>query len=323
MTAAVETMAYAGALPWHGLGTKVSNDLSVDEMLEAAGLDWEVLKVPTFYEVIQKGKTNFTGFQMNKTVRLDTGKKALIRETDNKILSMVSDNWEPCQNHEAFEIFREFVERNELEMHTAGSLKGGKIIWGLAKMNEQFVLFDHDVTEQYLLLVNPHEFGKSIHIRNTPIRVVCNNTLSMALSGDVKVSANQTHRNMFDPEAMKEAIGIAKIQLQKYADMARFIGSKRFTSGSVQEYFDNVFPVMSKKKEHSRNSSLAMELLERQPGAEYGEGTYWSAFNAVTYMADHLNGKDNSKRLHSAWFGANATRKLKALELAVDYAKAA
>lgn len=133
MTACVESMAYSGQTPWHGLGTRVSNDLSVDEMLEAAGLNWKVRKVPTFYEVREIGTTNFAGFRMNKNRRYKTGKQALIRDTDNSILSLVSDNWNPCQNDEAFEIFAEFVERNELEMHTAGSLKGGKIVWGLAK----------------------------------------------------------------------------------------------------------------------------------------------------------------------------------------------
>jgi len=322
MTAAVETMAYAGQVPWHGLGVEVSNDLTVYEMLQAAGLNWTVSKVPTFYEVREQGKTNFSGFRMNKTKRYETGKHALIRDTDNSILTTVSGRWEPCQNHEAFTIFEEFVDRNELEMHTAGSLKDGKIIWGLAKMKEQFVLFDHDVTEQYLLLVNPHQYGKAIHVRNTPIRVVCNNTLSFALSGDAKISANQTHRSSFDAEAMKEAIGIATLQLEKYADLARFIGSKRFTDNGVQAYFDEVFPNMSVKRgnEHSRNAMMAMELLETQPGAEFGAGTWWNAFNTVTYMADHLNGQDVSKRMDSAWFGANATRKVRALELAVDYA---
>jgi phage/plasmid-like protein (TIGR03299 family) len=236
---------------------------------------------------------------------------------------MVSDRWEPCQNDEAFTIFEEFVDRNELEMHTAGSLKDGQIVWGLAKMKSQFVLFNEDVTEQYLLLVNPHQFGRAIHIRNTPIRVVCNNTLSLAVGRKAEISANQSHRNEFDAEAMKEAIGIVKLQLEKYSEMARFIGSKQYNDKTVEEYFDRVFPTMSKEKEHSRNALVAMEVLETQPGAKYGEGTYWQAFNAVTYMSDHVLGKDPAKRLHSTWFGQSANRKIEALNLAVEYAEAA
>ena len=99
----METMAYAGETPWHGLGVQVENDLSVEEMVAAAGIDWTVSKHPTFYRVGDN--------------EIETGKFALIRDTDNKFLSNVSDGWEPCQNVDAFSIFEEFVERSELEMH--------------------------------------------------------------------------------------------------------------------------------------------------------------------------------------------------------------
>ena len=124
MSHQVETMAYAGEVPWHGLGVKVNDDLTVDEMIAAAGLDWTVSKQPTFYRIGDK--------------EIATGKFALIRNTDNQFLSNVSDGWEPCQNVDAFSIFEEFVERNELEMHTAGSLKDGRVVWSLAKMKDQF-----------------------------------------------------------------------------------------------------------------------------------------------------------------------------------------
>ena len=202
----VETMAYAGEVPWHGLGVSVSNDLSVDEMIKAAGLDWSVSKHPTF-------------FRMNGD-NIATGKFALVRDQDMQFLSNVSDGWEPCQNVDAFSVFEEFVERNELEMHTAGSLKSGQIVWGLAKMKDKFALFNDDVTEQYLLLVNPHVFGQGIHVRSTPIRVVCNNTLSFALGQASNVQSTQNHRSQFDAERMKEAIGIARAKLNDYQEMA-------------------------------------------------------------------------------------------------------
>jgi phage/plasmid-like protein (TIGR03299 family) len=327
MTALVETMAYAGEVPWHGLGVPVSNDLSVDEMLVAAGLDWEVRKVPTFFEIETTKQIGNVRMISGAKERHRTGQYALIRDTDYSVLTHVSKTWEPCQNHEAFSIFEEFVEANSLEMHTAGSLKNGQLVWALARMKQGFVLFDDDVTEQYLLLVNPHKFGHSIHIRNTPIRVVCNNTLTLAMNtkGENFISANKSHRTSFDPEAMKEAIGIATSQLNKYKEVASFIASRQFNEATIQNYFDEVFPNMSVKrgKEHSRNSVIAMEALETQPGAEYGAGTWWNAFNTVTFMADHVHGKSNESRMNSAWFGANADRKVKALNLAIKYAKAA
>lgn len=308
----IETMAYAGEVPWHGLGVKVDSNLSVDLMLAAAGLRWRVIKVPTFYNV--DGKS------------FKTGKSALIREDDHQFMSNVSDGWEPCQNNEAFAIFEEFVDRNELEMHTAGSLKNGKVVWGLAKMKDNFVLFDDDKTEQYLLLVNPHQFGQGIHVRSTPIRVVCNNTLSLSLGTASTVQATQNHRAKFDVEGMKETIGIAKLKLEKYYDMAKFISSKRYEEEKFKEFLGKVFPNYSSKEEKSsflsRNAMRALEVVETQPGAEFGKGTWWQAFNAVTYLVDHELGRNNDTRLESAWFGVNKDRKNKALELAVEYAEA-
>ena len=309
----VETMAYAGEVPWHGLGVKVNDDLTVDEMIEAAGLNWTVSKQPTFYRVGDE--------------EVSTGKFALIRDTDKKFLSNVSDGWEPCQNRDAFSIFEEFVERNELEMHTAGSLKDGQVTWGLAKMKDQFALFNDDVTEQYLLLVNPHVFGQGIHVRSTPIRVVCNNTLSFALDKASEVTATQNHRAVFDAERMKEAIGLTRKKLQQYETMASFLASKRYNEEKFKEYLNVVFPNFSKKEEKqtelSRNAKRAFEIVDTQPGAEYGRGTWWQAFNSVTYLTDHELGRNADTRLQSAWLGINKDRKNMALEKAVEFAEAA
>ena len=309
----METMAYAGETPWHGLGVQVENDLSVEEMVAAAGIDWTVSKHPTFYRVGDN--------------EIETGKFALIRDTDNKFLSNVSDGWEPCQNVDAFSIFEEFVERSELEMHTAGSLKDGRVVWGLAKMKEQFALFNDDVTEQYLLLVNPHTFGNGIHVRSTPIRVVCNNTLSFALGKASEVQSTQNHRTVFDAERMKEAIGIAQDKLKKYEEMAIFLSSKRYNDQSFRNFLQQIFPNHTmkedKKEDLSRNAQRAYDVVEEQPGAEFGKGTWWQAFNSVSYLTDHELGRNQDTRLQSAWFGVNKDRKNRALELAVEMAEAA
>lgn len=312
MSHQVETMAYAGEVPWHGLGVKVNDDLTVDEMIAAAGLDWTVSKQPTFYRIGDK--------------EIATGKFALIRNTDNQFLSNVSDGWEPCQNVDAFSIFEEFVERNELEMHTAGSLKDGRVVWGLAKMKDQFALFNDDVTEQYLLLVNPHTFGNGIHVRSTPIRVVCNNTLSFALGSASDVKSTQNHRKIFDVDQMKQAIGLTRKKLAQYETMASFLASKQFSEEKFKEYLNVVFPNFSKKEgaelNLSRNANRALEIVDTQPGAEFGRGTWWQAFNSVTYLTDHELGRNQDSRLNSAWLGVNKDRKNMALEKAVEYAEA-
>lgn len=305
-------MAYVGQVPWHGLGTQVDPGISLPDMLEEAGVDWTVKKVPLEYEV--------------DGVRYSAGtKQALIRETDNKLLSVVSKTWNECQNINAFGWVQPFIDSGELAMETIGSLKNGKVVWALAKMKEKFVLFKEDETVQYLLMTNPHWFGRGIHFRSTPTRVVCNNTLSFALGEVSDIKSTQNHRKVFDVELMREALGIANIKLEKYAEMARFLGSKRFNDKTVQDYFDRVFPSMSVKlgKDKSRNATIAYDLLDDQPGMEYGKGSWWHAFNTVTYMSDHVIGRNADTRLYSSWYGTNADRKNEALELAVEYAEAA
>jgi len=307
----IETMAYAGEVPWHGLGEKVPADLSPEQMLRKAKLDWQVTKAPAFAEVAGRS--------------VNVGWSALVRDSDDKILDVVSSDWNPVQNAEAFEFFDEYCRTGDLEMHTAGSLKGGQIVWALAKVKDSFELFKGDQVDSYLLFTNPHKFGQSIDVRFTPVRVVCNNTLTLSLASKNDNMVKVSHRTAFDATKVKEQLGIATHKLAKYKEMAQFLGSKRFKQDKVKEYFMEVFPSLSGKenKELSRNAIKALDLIERQPGAKYAEGTWWQPFNAVTFLTDHLVGRSADTRLTSAWYGPNKTLKVKALEKAVEYAEAA
>ncbi len=158
----IESIAYSGETPWHGLGKAVPADLSPAQMLEAADLDWTVEKIPTFAKIDGK--------------QIYTGKDALVRSSDNSILDVVSKDWNPLQNHDAFEFFNDFVISGDMAMHTAGSLRDGQIVWALAKVKESFELFGGDTVDSYLLFTLPHKFGQSIDVRFTPTRVVCNNS---------------------------------------------------------------------------------------------------------------------------------------------------
>lgn len=310
-------MAYAGDLPWHGLGTKVSNDLTPQQMMQKAGVDWKVREVESFVEFDGK--------------RMATGQKSLIRETDGKILTNVGKDWHPCQNETAFEFFNEYVLAGDMEMHTAGSLKGGQYVWALAKVKESFDLFGGDQVDSYMLFSNPHVYGKSIDVRFTPIRVVCNNTLTFALDSASQRAVKVGHRAQFNPDMVKEQLGIAHEKFAKYKEMAQFLGSKRFSVESLLNYYNEVFPLTSgqDKQEQvtaetiSRQAKNAFDVLETQPGAEFAEGTWWQAFNSVTYVTDHLQGRNADNRLHSQWYGQNQLRKIKAAEKAVEYALAA
>jgi len=309
----VETMAYAGETPWHGLGVPVLNDLTPDQMLVKAGLDWTVDKIPAFVRI---------GEQL-----VPTGQSALVRSSDNKILSNISEDWNPVQNHTAFEFFKDFVDAGDMEMHTAGSLKEGKNVWALAKVKDSFEILGGDRVDSYLLFSNPHEYGKCIDIRFTPIRVVCNNTLTLSLGTSSDLFVRLNHRRSFDGELVKRTLGVASTKMNTYKEVAEHLSTKNFTSESLTEYLQSVFPALSTKakdtKVLSRPAQQAFEVLETQPGAEFGEGTFWQAFNAVTYTVDHLLGHSPVTRLQSAWYGSNRQRKVMALEKAVEMADAA
>ena len=312
----VETMAYAGETPWHGLGVSVGNDLSAQEMLVAAGLDWQVGKYSTYVRIRDKTIT--------------TGQKALIRLSDNKVLSpMVGPDWEPTQNQEAFDFFKEFIDEGNMTMETAGSLREGQIVWVLAKVGEGFEVFGGDRVESYLMFSNSHMYGKTTVVDFTPIRVVCNNTLTLALRGKSKNAVSLNHRSKFDPTRVKEMLGIAHAKLDTYKESAEFLGSRKITEEEKVEFFKTLWPVnkapdgKEAKKDISRLAKAALEHFETQPGAEFAEGTWWQAFNAVTYMADHVLSKEQDTRLYNSWFGYVKDKKLEALALALDGARAA
>jgi phage/plasmid-like protein (TIGR03299 family) len=310
----VETMAYAGEVPWHSLGTPVHNDLTPAQMMDKAGLNWKVEKQPMF-------------FRHAGDLQAVPGKEVLVRDSDGKVLDVVGKGWNPVQNEEAFNFFNDFVMNGDMEMHTAGSLQEGKLTWALAKVKDGFKVFGDDEVESYLMFSNPHKFGASITVSFTPIRVVCNNTLNMALQGASGKGVRVSHRTAFDAAAVKELLGVANQQLQTYKETAEFLGSKRFTDETLTNYIKAVFPNTNTKAKDpnsiSRTAKTVLELVETQPGAEYAEGTFWQAFNAVTFATDHVVGREADSRLASAWFGANQTKKLKALDTAIEFAEAA
>ena len=309
----VETMAYAGELPWHGLGKRVLPDLTPEQMMEEAGLNWTVKKVKAYARI--GGKSVYVG------------QDALVRSSDNSILDTVSGAWNPNQNADAFAFFNEFIENASAEMHTAGSLQNGKIVWALAKVNESFELFKGDKIDAYLLFCNPHKFGQSIDVRFTPIRVVCNNTLTLSLSSKEDNQVRVTHRKVFDADKVKELMGIASNKLASYKEMATLLGSKRYTAESLIDYFNNVFPVITEKsdskREMSKSGKAALVAIDEQPGRQFAPGSWWQAANAVTYVIDHKVGREADSRLASSWFGQNRQVKLRAMEKAVEFAMAA
>ena len=307
MVNGVAQMAYAGDLPWHGLGQQVSDDITTDGMMKAAGLDWSVTKQPMYYmdDLGEMGEV--------------PGKSALVRSSDNKVMDIVGQDWNPVQNAEAFEFFREFVDTGDMQMHTAGSLKDGKMVWALAKVNDGFTIKTaqgEDSVESYLLFSNPHQYGKSIDVRFTPIRVVCNNTLTLSLNQNVDQYVRMGHQRPFNAEDAMATLGMAHKKLETYKEAAEYLCQKSYTTDDMLNYFNQVFPSASDRD--SNKSREAQEVMHTQAGAALGEGTFWQLFNGVTYYVDHEMGRNADNRMSAAWFGSGVKKKQDALALAVE-----
>jgi phage/plasmid-like protein (TIGR03299 family) len=257
--------------------------------------------------------------------------EALVRSSDNKVLTQVGGKWEPCQNETAFEFFNEYCMEGGMQMDTAGSLKGGKMVWALAKVNESFETVKGDQVDSYLLFSNPHEYGKSIDIRFTPIRVSCMNTLAMALKGRAINSTKVNHRRAFDPDQVKITMGLAHEKFEQYKELSQFLAGKQFKMENLIQYYNEVFPRTYQGKnpplvqtydDLTTNGQKAFDVLETQPGAEFGAGSWWQALNSVTYLTDHLMGREADSRMTSAWFGSNQNRKQLAVSKAIEFAEA-
>lgn len=304
----VETMAYAGQTPWHGLGTRVSSNISVDEMLKEAGLDWSVTEHPAFATIGGK--------------QVELPYKALVRDSDNKVLTVASKDWKPLQNKDALGFFRDYTRAGNIKLETAGSLKGGKLIWGLAVLNKHYEVTSGDRVNGYVLLASHHEYGKSTSVRTTSVRVVCNNTMTCALNQKGNSTYTQTHAREFDAEAAKMEIQEAVASFMYGEVTAKKLLTLKLTgldtlrvlAPHFQKDVDNIRDLL-KPANRNRPLEAVLKSISNAPGAVPGTG--WGIQNGVTHWADHVAGRTSlgdDNRLANAWFGRTASIKQKVQE---------
>lgn len=305
----VETMAYANQVPWHGLGANVNPESSIEEMLEAAGLNWQLERKPLFADMGDD----------EDPLEIE-GKAAWIRNTDRKVMAVAGKQWRPLQPADTLGFMRDYVEAGAATLETAGSLREGKIVWGLARLKHDFEVRPGDRVNGYLLITSPNEVGRAITVRTTTVRVVCANTMAMAERGAAQY--RQNHLTDFDVAAAKEAVGRAHEQLAQAERNARILDSlKLSTSDAVTKVLAPVFfPEVVEDDEMlaaiqlPENQPLKLrELLEsakNAPGNKEIAGTGWAIMNGVTHWADHVCGRTPAARMMRSWNGDNSNHKL-------------
>lgn len=303
------SMMYVGDVPWHMLGTKLEHPATAVEAMEAANLDFTVEKIAL------KTETHDLSVPRHyATVRTDT----------LDVLGVVGSRYIPIQNREAFATFDELVGEGEAIYHTAGALGKGERIWLLAKLPDYIRVHGNDIVEKFLLLTNSHDGSAVVRVKLTPIRVVCENTLSLALSG-VEQEVRIRH-TAHASERMKEAHEILGLTNKLYAELDHIfnrMSHTRVDGRILDDYVKAVFPVHPETNHVNRTTSVrdkVFELAVAGKGTDLARGTLWGAYNAVTEYVDHhrqLTAED-STRLKSIWFGSGEKIKKQAFKVAVN-----
>lgn len=271
MSANVESMFSVRETPWHGLGTIIQEAVNSEEALKLAGLDWEILQVPVEYKGVK------TGHQFN------------IRSSDDTVMGVVGARYKPVQNKDAFAFTDELIG-GDVRYETAGSLQNGKRVWMLAKMEQTKIL--DDAVEPFLCLTNSHDGFSSMKVCMTPVRVVCQNTLNMALS-KAKRTWNVRHSGNIEGKIAeaKHTLGLAHEYMDQFAVEAESLYKIKVAPKDFKELTETLFPItedMSRRKEESQYL-LQMQLKSAWDMDDLGNirGTAWGFMNAVSDMTTH------------------------------------
>ena len=324
----INSMFYTGEKPWHGLGTKLDNAATSAQAIEAAKLDWKVSKHPLVTTV------------QGEFLKVPD-KYAIVREDNKKVLGVVGQVYTPLQNKSAFSFFDAVVGEKAAMYHTAGALGEGERVWILAKLPGHIRTTGEDVTEKFLLLSNSHDGTGAVTVMFTPIRVVCQNTLNVALSADAnKAKMRHTLTLGSRIEEVRRTLGILNNRFTMFEELSKKMAGMPLTYNGFKNYvkdaglLPNVKEIRPGVVEMSTRAENIMDdlsrLFERGKGNDLPgvRGTLWAGFNAVTEYVDHfrstrsgdgLDGVEN--RAKSLLFGSGATMKQAAWDKAVELVK--
>ena len=317
----IENMFSVQQVPWHKLGIVVEKSPSIEEAIKLAGLDWEVGLKKLFTP---------EGTEVDAL--------ATYRTSDNAILGVVGSSYKPLQNKDAFNFFNPFLEAKVASLETAGSLREGKRIWVLAKINKDPIeIVKGDDIVQYVLLSNSHDGTLAVRVGFTPVRVVCANTLAMAHGNNASrlLRVKHTGSVVENLEKIQDIMNVANQQFEATAAQYRLLASKDINQQDLEKYVKKVFAI---------NKTGIAALTETTEGADSGsrvlakiiplfesgrgndlpgvKGTLWGAYNAITEYVQYERGKDESIRLDNTWFGTGAALNRKALDTAIEFAQA-
>ena len=288
-------MMYTGTRPWHGLGVELESPATAAEAISASALDWEVETRPVYQYAPDQ---MVGGRQLYRHVEIP-GKNAIVRVDTNEAFAVMGSSYEPLQNRDAFNFFDAVVGQGEAIYHTAGSLYGGKRVWILAKLPVDIQITPEDTVQPYILLSNSHDGSTALRMQLTPIRVVCGNTLSVALTRTDYSSrgtfyAKHTRNVMQRVSDARDILGLAHAHFEMFARQVDQLVNTKMTTFEQQDYFQKVFnfkegvPYGDQDYRLINGYESCLDLLSHPTNRVGGmQGTKWAALNALTYYIDH------------------------------------
>ncbi len=303
------SLFYVQETPWHKQGTRLDKPATAEEAIYAAGLDYRVIKRSLFAE---SGVTLTPVPDHFATVRTDT----------QQVLGVVGARYCPIQNRDAFGFFDALVGEGEAIYHTAGVLGKGERIWILAKLPDYIKVRGDDIVEEFLLLTNAHDGSGTVRAKLTPIRVVCQNTLSAALAdGQQEVRISHTANATKRLEQAHKVLGLSNVIFGQLELIYHKMAVTRCSNAKLLDYVKSLVPDNPMVEDHARTEAIRKNILEAYTHVnKEAHETWWGAYNAVTEYTDHFQSKSTNpdKMLQSMWFGGKEELKKTAFRLAVD-----
>lgn len=329
MTHLVESMAYVGDKPWHGIGRELSPKQPIDVWAVEAGMNWRIESADVSYTAKNRANQN--------VIMPFCDQKVLYRSDTLEPLSVVSQRYQEVQPRDILEFYRDLTQKADFELETAGVLKGGRKLWALARTGQSATLKGKDVSHGYILLATACDGTLATTAQFTSIRVVCNNTLAISLADGRGSMVKVPHSTIFDANKVKAQLGLSISSWQEHSYQMKQLSQRRVTQAEATNFLNRVFNDANEdiilfptaKNIKSMNNAIPnakamnqiMTMFNGQGrGAELdsAKDTAYGLLCAITEFVDHeRRAMSVDHRLDSAWFGTGAALKQKGLEEAM------
>ena len=311
--------------PWHHLGTLLTDPpATAAQAITAAGLDWTVSKEPIEAVVAVNGAYRAVGVNDHFAVIRRRKENGLTRLDS---LGVVGQQYKPIQNIDAFRFIDRLIQTGKIKYNTAGSLRGGRIVWVLARVNGTLQIAKDDLVDKYLLITTSHEGSRPVSIAFTPIRVVCANTLSLALkgaTGDKRLTVRHTASAGARIEDAGAFLAGVDDLFEQNAEVFRLLARRSIRTIELDNYLRMLFPDPAETAKRNSARATREKILARWEnglGTDMTATSLWRAFNSVVEFIDHDRNQGNADaRVTSAWLGQGMQLKQHALNTALQLA---